>query len=724
MKILFPFFLLISFTVSAQYAIIDRTGKVHQKLDYDTYSYQSDDKCFPVKKGGMAGYANSKGELVIPLKFDVAARFRGNYAKVKVNDKWGLIDKDGNYVLQPIYRNVGGVANGKAVVSTERLKNYWVNFSGEPLTKRFFKSVGADNDKVYTASVYGKNWGLYSFEGDKDITGEVFTEIRPFGAGLFAAKRNGKIGILDNNGEWIQEPSWSYLVSDDEKKYYFAPLTTSTFQILDEKGQVINTIDKYEAFTDYRHRTIAVKKDGKWGRVDINGRIVVPLKYDANPLFSKKRISGFINKKIGVTDTLGNVIIPFEYDKIYYLRNGTAIFNKGEKTGVIDEKGRVATLSNTRDNFFLVGLMNDKYAFVQRELEKFGVVDLNGKEVLPAIYDRMNEPFNYVTSGGNFWLLKDKKYGLISPEGDIILPFIFSSLVPLEKGETYLVKSDNIGMLTNSQKQGVCKLEKSEDSSHLYDLTFENEESELRQEHFIKYIETEDKLYLYLSPSVDFKVPFPYRNIAKSDKGAVKDIQSQFAESTFFKDSETNYSCSSVKLNPDIDYKYPSKGKLEILISDYSIDNGTLIVNYKFRNASASEITLMRPAKTVRHGFFQNAYVYPQGFYSLNISPQEKICMFPPAQQVPRRDNSPRLLEKMDLLRMKPGAEHSLSLQIKNFKEEICEQGEIEIQIGYDFPERILSRYKSDTVDAADYFEILKTLYKESVESSKIKIKN
>lgn len=70
------------------------------------------------RKSGKYGYVNMKGELVIPLTYDLARDFDSSgLAAVRMdNDKWGCINTDGISVIPYIYDQISEFSNGVALV--------------------------------------------------------------------------------------------------------------------------------------------------------------------------------------------------------------------------------------------------------------------------------------------------------------------------------------------------------------------------------------------------------------------------------------------------------------------------------------------------------------------------------------------------------------------------------------------------------------------------------
>ena len=78
----------------------------------------------PVKIEGKWGYINKLDLLVIPPKFDEAWGFSEGIACVKVGDKYGYIDKMGKYVLPLQYNAARSFSKGIAQIEIDGNKRY------------------------------------------------------------------------------------------------------------------------------------------------------------------------------------------------------------------------------------------------------------------------------------------------------------------------------------------------------------------------------------------------------------------------------------------------------------------------------------------------------------------------------------------------------------------------------------------------------------------------
>lgn len=70
-----------------------------------------------VSKGGLYGYINKTGTIIIPLAFSNARNFTEGLAPA-ANAKgfWGYIDEKGNWVIKPVYDFTDNFEKGEARV--------------------------------------------------------------------------------------------------------------------------------------------------------------------------------------------------------------------------------------------------------------------------------------------------------------------------------------------------------------------------------------------------------------------------------------------------------------------------------------------------------------------------------------------------------------------------------------------------------------------------------
>ncbi|MEG0930186.1 WG repeat-containing protein, partial [Algoriella sp.] len=194
--------------------------------------------------------------------YEVIRPFDGDFAKVALNKKWGIIDNKGNVVVNLEYDEIG-------------------NFS-----------------QNFVWAKKGSEFGIVTDNQFKPIVG--VDKISDFGTNnLSIARKNNKLGFINKNGEWIIEPNYS---NAKDFSNGLAPVEKNgKWGYIDESGE-IKIPTKYndaELFSD--NGLAPVKQNGKWGFVNKQGELVIPTEYDISVSF------GFMQKDKGFNGNIARV---------------------------------------------------------------------------------------------------------------------------------------------------------------------------------------------------------------------------------------------------------------------------------------------------------------------------------------------------------------------------------------------------------------------------------
>ena len=209
----------------------------------------------------------------------------------------------------------------------------------------------------------------------------------------------GLVAVSVGDGDW-RERKWGYK---------------------DKAGRVTIPFE-YNGADDFSEGLAAVGdgETGKSGFIDKTGKVVIPFEYDYVRSFSEglaaARLGDWKTGKWGFIDKTGRVVIPFEYDNdnkngrfSYIFSEGLAsVYKTGQGWGYIDKTGKVVIPFE----YSGVGAFSEGMACVSYDADysgKFGVINTDGKLVIPAIYD--NEP--YYDVHGDFFFLPGFSEGLL-----------------------------------------------------------------------------------------------------------------------------------------------------------------------------------------------------------------------------------------------------------------------------------------------------------------------
>lgn len=186
-------------------------------------------------------------------------------------------------------------------------------------------------------------------------------------------------------------------------------------KLVDVNGDII--LDHFEV-SKFNNGLAKIKQNGKYGFIDVNGVLVIPITYDFAFDFSENFCAVELNNEWFYINKLNQRIIQIpEIKNPQPFQNGYAKIKLPEGVTFVSKKGEFlfepGTYKNCRSFF-------EERALVQSFDDKFGFIDTLGNEVIPLIYDQGN----IFSSGLTPVKLKDK-WGYIDKEGKTIIEFQF-----------------------------------------------------------------------------------------------------------------------------------------------------------------------------------------------------------------------------------------------------------------------------------------------------------
>lgn len=150
--------------------------------------------------GESFGFIDLSGQQAIEPKYDYSNGFSGGLATVQVDAKFGVINRLGEFIVNPTYLHVHDPSNG--TVGFETAPNTWrfVDFNGTILLDNLkFENIGMMSEGMIEVSDSVK-WGFINDKGEEAIPIR-FDQTRDFSCGL-AAVRNGNVwGFIDKSGK-------------------------------------------------------------------------------------------------------------------------------------------------------------------------------------------------------------------------------------------------------------------------------------------------------------------------------------------------------------------------------------------------------------------------------------------------------------------------------------------------------------------------------------------
>ncbi len=385
---------------------------------------------------------NAKGDS----KLSVQEVTNYNYFVVTVNEKSGVIDKEGKIIINPEYDSIQIPNPEKPIFvclydynsETREYSSKILNDKGEAILNKFDNVQAILNNNTSISNSYqttilkykkdGK-YGLIKTNGKK-VTSAIYDNIETleYKDGILRVKIDEKYGLIDLNGKEIVKPEYNSIVADGyydkETKY--------------EKAGYIVNIKTNEG---YRYGYINNKGKQTLDTIYTNLKRVTDMGDSAIYMINYK------NGKAGLMKD-SQTVIKNEYEDIIFA--GKCInASKDGKLQVFDLAGVNQSESSYRS---IVKLENTQYSITISKDNQYGVIDSNKVEVIENKYSYIEYAFdNY------FVVSKDGMAGLINTDSKEIIP-VNKNVVQNIKGTKIIQTIDSKSKVTELYNNDMQKV--------------------------------------------------------------------------------------------------------------------------------------------------------------------------------------------------------------------------------------------------------------------------
>ncbi|KFC23747.1 WG repeat-containing protein [Epilithonimonas lactis] len=253
----------------------------------------------PFQIDSLFGYKNVSDKIVIKPQFQYASKFIYDYAVVAKNEKFGIINSRNDQLIDYKYEFL------MPLDSSEVLYGKRGKYFGE-----FLLGVLTLKEEIKIQDIYSsieKKNRLYIVQLDdsqiisKDENGAM-------------RKMKSKYGLLDSDGKILIPCNYSNITWKTSKILDVSKdLETNDHALFNIEGKQITDFG-FMVFGDFKDGLAKARIDNKFGFIDENGKIIIPIKYD----YCNEFEDGFSiiesNKKYGAINTKGKIIIEPLYE--------------------------------------------------------------------------------------------------------------------------------------------------------------------------------------------------------------------------------------------------------------------------------------------------------------------------------------------------------------------------------------------------------------------------
>ncbi len=433
-------------------------------------------------ENGKAGVRDDAGKVIIPASFDALGWADGSFSVInqvtgfRQKNKWGLINLKKEFITKAEYETVTS-RGGDRVIASKYINPYTIKFGCLDLSGKVTVPFLYDGLQIHglRAIVFVKNGPKYEHGlidlNDKSILPVRYRDIRPIGSLRFAIQnferktalyseegiqltdfsidsissfhkgnaiiyQNFQQGLIDREGTIVVAPTWRELRTSESLIEGRSP---DTWKIVDTSNKEIKSIEADDLIIDEDRYLIT--RAGKYGAVDENLDIRIPVSYDHMNRFSNNLSVARKENKYGLISTSHRQVFPFEFDSLVMENNFVRAMKRsqGQPQWMVYDTFNVIKSQRYYD---LMHAFNGQF-FPVMNRGYWGAVDRYGKEILGCVYDSIIS-FKYDAIHVKFKGL----YGIIgTDERWKLLPQ--SNRITLVDSELYLEQQDTIHFLKN-----------------------------------------------------------------------------------------------------------------------------------------------------------------------------------------------------------------------------------------------------------------------------------
>lgn len=198
-----------------------------------------------------------------------------NFFYANKGDKWGIINNKGIEITSFLFENIRFDITYKVFFVKQNEEDKIINLNGEFLDTTFMGYCGG-GILINTYFPQFKENGKYGFDKpNKKQFPPILDSIVETNSNLAFVLKDGKWGILNNNGRFRQRPIFSSFEIYTEQDFKFEGAIVkrdSGFGWVDKKGK-ITVKTEYKKLSNFNHGYALVETfDGKKGYINMKGK--------------------------------------------------------------------------------------------------------------------------------------------------------------------------------------------------------------------------------------------------------------------------------------------------------------------------------------------------------------------------------------------------------------------------------------------------------------------
>ena len=323
-------------TKNEKVGLINFSNKEILKTEYDDIRIlDNQNEKFLVEKDGKIGLVNKFGKTILNTEYKniISTDNSDKYIIVDMDNKYGIAEES-NIKINPQYEDIKEFTDENMYVVKKDNKWIVINIENEVVLSGEYDDIAEINSKK-VIFIKNKKYGVMNIESETIIPSE-YESIEFAFENKYIVKKAGKYGVVDSNNITVIPIDKTYIVYEDKVKLLRASTDGISEDIIKEDLNIAlsGIISEFNVSDGYiRVRT---EENYKYYNFDFEEKEAKDILTN-NTLFLSKK-----DGKYGFVDKEGKVVVDYIYDDATEQNSlGFAAIQKTGKWGSIDREGKI-----------------------------------------------------------------------------------------------------------------------------------------------------------------------------------------------------------------------------------------------------------------------------------------------------------------------------------------------------------------------------------------------
>ncbi|MGM0381710.1 MAG: WG repeat-containing protein, partial [bacterium] len=191
------------FKKNGRHGLLDQQGNIVFKPEFTSINQQNSHLVVGLVDANLK--IMKRGGKLLEDNFLKVGDITSSPVRVKTDEGWGLLDKAGNYLVEPKFDSLEPFSDKKHTIAKINDRVGLINQEGDILLEASYDNLKHISENLYWITKDGKH-GLA--DGGNILIEPRYDNRKPFSEGLAAVRLEKKWGFINKQGEEIVEPEF------------------------------------------------------------------------------------------------------------------------------------------------------------------------------------------------------------------------------------------------------------------------------------------------------------------------------------------------------------------------------------------------------------------------------------------------------------------------------------------------------------------------------------